>query len=90
MHPRKAAPAAEAAIKHTTRVARALVKDIQYGIELNTPHRDQETEKLGLNEIDRVQVRTRSRCCATLLQEPHHRGPLSSSTRPPASPSVRA
>jgi hypothetical protein len=29
MHPRKAAPAAEAAIKHTTRVARALVKDIQ-------------------------------------------------------------
>ena len=55
---RAAAPAAEAAIEHTTRVARALVKDIQYRLDVNTLHRDQETKELGLNEIGRVQLRT--------------------------------
>jgi sulfate adenylyltransferase subunit 1 (EFTu-like GTPase family) len=55
---RAAAPVAEAAIKHTTRVARALVKDIQYRLDVDTLHRDQETKELGLNEIGRVQLCT--------------------------------
>lgn len=46
------------AIKHTTRAGRALVKDIQYRLDVNTLHRDQETKELGLNEIGRVQLRT--------------------------------
>ena len=46
------------AIKHTTRTARALVKDIQYRLDVNTLHRDQDTKELGLNEIGRVQLRT--------------------------------
>ncbi len=46
------------AIKHTTRNGRALVKDIQYRLDVNTLHRDQETKELGLNEIGRVQLRT--------------------------------
>jgi sulfate adenylyltransferase large subunit len=46
------------AIKHTTRTGRALVKDIQYRLDVNTLHRDQETKELGLNEIGRVQLRT--------------------------------
>ena len=45
-------------IKHTTRIGRALVKDIQYRLDVNTLHRDQETKELGLNEIGRVQLRT--------------------------------
>ncbi len=46
------------AIKHTTRTGRAMIKDIQYRLDVNTLHRDQETKELGLNEIGRVQLRT--------------------------------
>jgi bifunctional enzyme CysN/CysC/sulfate adenylyltransferase subunit 1 len=46
------------AIKHTTRTARALVKDVQYRLDINSLHRDAETETLGLNEIGRVTLRT--------------------------------
>ena len=51
-------PRQKLAIKHTTRTGRALVKDIQYRLDINTLHRDQETKELGLNEIGRVQLRT--------------------------------
>jgi bifunctional enzyme CysN/CysC/sulfate adenylyltransferase subunit 1 len=51
-------PRQKLAIKHTTRAGRALVKDIQYRLDINTLHRDQETKELGLNEIGRVQLRT--------------------------------
>lgn len=51
-------PRQKLAIKHTTRNGRAMVKDIQYRLDVNTLHRDQETKELGLNEIGRVQLRT--------------------------------
>ncbi|MEM9033288.1 MAG: sulfate adenylyltransferase subunit CysN [Actinomycetota bacterium] len=46
------------AIKHTTRSARALVKDLQYRLDVNTLHRDEHATELKLNEIGRVQLRT--------------------------------
>jgi bifunctional enzyme CysN/CysC len=45
-------------IKHTTRSARALVKDLHYRLDVNTLHRDHEATELGLNEIGRVSLRT--------------------------------
>jgi sulfate adenylyltransferase large subunit len=51
-------PRQKLAIKHTTRMGRALVKDIQYRLDVNTLHRDQDTKELALNEIGRVQLRT--------------------------------
>ena len=51
-------PRQKLAIKHTTRGGRAMVKDIQYRLDVNTLHRDLETKELGLNEIGRVQLRT--------------------------------
>jgi bifunctional enzyme CysN/CysC/sulfate adenylyltransferase subunit 1 len=51
-------PRQKLAIKHTTRMGRALVKDIQYRMDVNSLHRDQEANELGLNEIGRVQLRT--------------------------------
>ncbi len=60
MAPQPLKPRQKLAIKHTTRTARALVKDIQYRLDVNTLHRDQETKELGLNEIGRVQLRTTS------------------------------
>jgi bifunctional enzyme CysN/CysC len=49
---------AKLAIKHTTRWGRALVKDLQYRLDVNTLHRDEMADGLRLNEIGRVQLRT--------------------------------
>ncbi|WP_051325452.1 sulfate adenylyltransferase subunit 1 [Glycomyces tenuis] len=46
------------AIKHTTADARAIVKDVQYQLDVNTLHRDESAEELRLNEIGRVTLRT--------------------------------
>jgi bifunctional enzyme CysN/CysC len=49
---------AKLAIKHTTRWGRALVKALQYRLDVNTLHRDEMADGLGLNEIGRVSLRT--------------------------------
>jgi bifunctional enzyme CysN/CysC len=46
------------AVKHTTRAARAVVKDLQYRLDVNTLHRDETADALRLNEIGRVRLRT--------------------------------
>jgi bifunctional enzyme CysN/CysC len=45
-------------IKHTTRNARTIVKELRYRLDINTLHRDESAGSLGLNEIGRVQLRT--------------------------------
>jgi bifunctional enzyme CysN/CysC len=45
------------AIKHTTRWARALVREVAYRIDVNTLHRHEGVESLALNEIGRVMLR---------------------------------
>jgi bifunctional enzyme CysN/CysC/sulfate adenylyltransferase subunit 1 len=51
-------PRQKLAIKHTTRSARTMIKDVQYRLDVNSLHRDLETKELALNEIGRVQLRT--------------------------------
>ena len=46
------------AIKHTTRMARAMVKDVRYRLDVNTLHRDESASELGLNDIGRLKLRT--------------------------------
>ena len=46
------------AIKQTTRWARALVKDLQYRLDVNTLHRAEDAVELRLNEIGRASLRT--------------------------------
>ncbi len=46
------------AIKHTTRSARAVVRDLNYRLDVNTLHRDESANELRLNEIGRVRLRT--------------------------------
>jgi bifunctional enzyme CysN/CysC len=45
-------------IKHTTRTARTVVRGLQYKLDVNTLHRDEDAPQLGLNEIGRVKLRT--------------------------------
>jgi bifunctional enzyme CysN/CysC len=49
---------AKLAIKHTTRSARTVVRELRYRLDINTLHRDEEATELGLNSIGRVQLRT--------------------------------
>ena len=45
-------------IKHTTRTARTIVRGLSYRLDVNTLHRDEDAETLGLNDIGRIQLRT--------------------------------
>jgi bifunctional enzyme CysN/CysC len=49
---------AKYAIKHTTRWGKAMVKEFQYRLDVNTLHRDESSETLGLNDIGRVRFRS--------------------------------
>lgn len=51
-------PGAKYSIKHTTRWGKALVKDLQYRLDVNSLHRDNDARELRLNEIGRVRLRT--------------------------------
>ena len=51
-------PGQRLAVKHTTRSVRAVVKELQYRLDVNTLHRDTEAPGLGLNDIGRVRLRT--------------------------------
>jgi bifunctional enzyme CysN/CysC len=50
-------PGAKYSIKHTTRWAKALIKDLQYRLDVNSLHRDESATELSLNEIGRVRLR---------------------------------
>jgi bifunctional enzyme CysN/CysC len=45
------------AIKHTTRWARAVVRDLTYRVDVNTLHRHEDAAQLTLNEIGRIHLR---------------------------------
>ncbi|MDX6224877.1 MAG: bifunctional enzyme CysN/CysC [Frankiales bacterium] len=50
-------PGSRWAIKHTTRNARVVVRELTYRLDVNTLHRDESAESLSLNEIGRVRLR---------------------------------
>jgi bifunctional enzyme CysN/CysC len=57
-HHRDLHAGAKLAVKHTTRWGRALIKHLQYRLDINTLHRDEQASALTLNEIGRVSLRT--------------------------------
>lgn len=44
-------------LRHTTQECQAMVKDIQYRVNVNSLHREEGVSELGLNEIGRVSIR---------------------------------
>ncbi len=52
------APGGKYSIKHTSRWGRAVVKELQYRLDINTLHRDESADSLSLNEIGRVRLRS--------------------------------
>jgi bifunctional enzyme CysN/CysC len=51
-------PGAKYAIKHTTRTARTVIRELHYRLDVNSLHRDETATELGLNEIGRIRLRT--------------------------------
>jgi bifunctional enzyme CysN/CysC len=51
-------PGAKLALKHTTRSARAVVRELRYRLDVNTLHRDEDATELKLNDIGRIRLRT--------------------------------
>jgi sulfate adenylyltransferase subunit 1 len=47
-------------IRHTTKEARCIVKEIRYKININTLHRIEDDLQIGLNDIGRILIRTTS------------------------------
>lgn len=45
-------------LKHTTKDARAVVKEIRYKLDINTQHRITENPNIGLNDVGRISIRT--------------------------------
>jgi bifunctional enzyme CysN/CysC len=62
------------AIKHTTRAARAIVRHLHYRLDINTLHRDVTIDRLALNEIGRVGLRTTAPLLADEYRRNRHTG----------------
>jgi len=45
-------------IKHTTQEAKCVVKEILYKLDINTLHRIQDYQEVGMNDIVRIAIRT--------------------------------
>jgi sulfate adenylyltransferase subunit 1 len=58
MNEKKLIPNGKYAIRHTTREARCIVKEIRYKVDINTLHRNEQDKEIGMNDIGRIQIRT--------------------------------
>jgi sulfate adenylyltransferase subunit 1 len=47
-------------LRHTTREVKAIVRQVQYKVNVNTLHKIEDDREVGLNEIARIQLRTAS------------------------------
>ena len=58
LNDKKILPGGKYGIKHTTKDARCIIKDIRYKVDINTLHKIEDDLSLGLNEIGRILIRT--------------------------------
>ncbi|MDQ1293829.1 MAG: bifunctional enzyme CysN/CysC [Actinomycetota bacterium] len=58
MHDRPLVRGRKLTLKHTSRTVRALVKSLRYRLDVNTLHRQEGAEALGLNDMGRIVLRT--------------------------------
>ncbi len=71
LNEKKIAPRGKYALKHTTKDARCIIKEVKYKVNINTLHRMEDDTEIGLNDIGRISIRTTTPCCtiATKLIE---------------------
>ncbi|MEL6672226.1 MAG: GTP-binding protein, partial [Bacteroidota bacterium] len=69
MNEKALVPRGKYKLRHTTRDARCIIKDVRYKVDVNTLHRVENDKSLGLNDIGRVLIRT----TVPLLHDPYSR-----------------
>ena len=57
-HSKPLNPRGKYIVKHTTQEAKCMVKEIQYKLDINSLHRDQENLEVKVNDIARVTIRS--------------------------------
>jgi sulfate adenylyltransferase subunit 1 len=58
LNERKMRPGAKYWVKHTTREARCIIKDVNYKVDINSLEKNYADKEIGLNEIAEVTLRT--------------------------------
>ena len=58
LNEKKITPRGKYTIKHSTKDARCIVKDVKYKVNINTLHRIEDDLEIGLNDIGRITIRT--------------------------------
>ena len=58
MHSSKMQEGGKYGIRHTTKDARCIIKEIRYKIDINTLHRNENDKNIMMNDIARVAVKT--------------------------------
>ncbi len=58
MHTNKLQPGGKYILRHTTREARCVVKDVRYKVDINTLHRNEIDKEIGMNDIARIQIKS--------------------------------
>ena len=58
MNEKKMIPRGKYSIKHTSKDARCIVKEVKYKMNINNLHRIEDDKEVGLNDIARISIRT--------------------------------
>lgn len=58
LNPKGPMPRAKYTLMHTSNECKALIKEIQYKVDINTLHRIEEDKSIAMNDIARVRLRT--------------------------------
>ena len=58
LNDKKLVPNGKYVIRHTTKEARCIIKDVRYKVDINTLHKIEDEKSIGLNDIGRVLIRT--------------------------------
>jgi sulfate adenylyltransferase subunit 1 len=60
LNDKKMTPGGKYGIRHTTKDARCVIKEVRYKMNINTLHKIEDDKTIGLNDIGRVLIRTTS------------------------------
>ena len=58
MNEKKMIPKGKYGIKHTSKDARCVIKEVKYKLNINNLHRVEDDKEIGLNDIARISIRT--------------------------------
>lgn len=58
LNDKKLIPGGKYAIKHTSKEARCIIKEVKYKVDINTLEKKEDEKEVGLNDIARIVIRT--------------------------------